>query len=510
MWSKFQEDIFKFVRSGKGSAVIEAVAGSGKTTTIVEAAKLLPRTGSAAFLAFNKAIATELKKKLPTNVKAMTLNAMGFTTWGKHIGRYPNVDGQKVRNLVRQLMAEPKQRQIGAAVVKLVALAKSIGLVPAAMTHEGYTTLTHDNEAAWLGLIDRYDIDLEEKFTEEAIMWARNVLCEDIRNAQGIIDFDDQLYMPIIAGARFWKNDFLFVDEAQDVNLVQRSMLKAALRPGGRLIAVGDSCQAIYGFRGADSDSIGNIKREFGAVELPLTISYRCPKLVVAEAHRFVSHIQASETAKDGVVQQLERFYASTFTQQDGILCRNTGPLIQLAYKLISARVPCHVMGREIGQGLISLIKKMNAFSVTELSSRLQAYLDQETVKFLAKGQEDKADALADKVGTIEVFIQNMGIADTIQDLIHSIDSLFSDDADKDILTLCTVHKAKGLEWERVFILDPDLMPSRYARQDWQKDQERNLQYVAVTRSRSELYYINSDDYLDPKQQEVLTHAKAS
>src|SRR5690606_18120963 len=96
--------------------------------------------------------------------------------------------------------------------------------------------------------------------------------------------------------------DNVLVDEAQDLNVAQRILIRRMLKEGGRLIAVGDPRQAIYGFRGADSDSFRLIGEEFNATDLPLTVTFRCPKAVVAQAQRYVSHIQAHETAPEGEV----------------------------------------------------------------------------------------------------------------------------------------------------------------------------------------------------------------
>ena len=80
--------------------------------------------------------------------------------------------------------------------------------------------------------------------------------------------------------------------------------------------------------------------------------------------------------------------------------------------------------------------------------------------------------------------------------LLAKIELTFTDEPNTSRLTLSTVHKAKGLEFETVFILDFDkYMPSKWAAQDWQKVQERNLIYVAVTRAKNKLVYIYSDSW---------------
>lgn len=493
-WSPLQQAIFDFVVRGTGSAIVEAVAGSGKTTTIVECANRIPQSMSCAFVAFNKSIATELKSRLPKHVRAQTLNGMGYSAWLRYTGKNLTVDGNKVRGLIDAIVPQGEIRLYGAGLRKLVGLAKSVGLVPDGIP--GTISLTRDTDAAWFDLMEHHDVEFEEGSDPlQGLTYARSILRRDIEMGASVVDFDDQLYLPVIFRARFWANDWLFVDEAQDVNAIQRAMLRRALKPGGRLIAVGDPSQAIYGFRGADTDAIANIQQEFGTITLPLHISYRCPQSVVREAQRFVSHIEASPTAPMGKVEFLDTHSVKSFLQTDAVLCRNTAPLVDLAYKCIRAGVGCRVLGREIGQGLVALVNKMKTKSIETLVSRLDTFLERETAKFMAKKQEERAAALADKVDTIRVFVEQLGEGPsqrTVPNLIRTIESLFSD-SNAGLLTLCTIHKAKGLEWNRVFIYEPSLMPSKYARQSWQKQQEVNLQYVAVTRSKSELYYITKE-----------------
>jgi DNA helicase-2/ATP-dependent DNA helicase PcrA len=494
-WSPQQQAIYDWAESKRGSAVVIAVAGAGKTTTIVELANRIPAHLSCAFVAFNKSVATELSTRLPKHVRAMTLNGLGFSTWMRHIGREIKieVDGKKTWKIMQRILTGAELETYASTLPKLVSMGKGAGIVPSCTVgaQPKLISLTRDTDEVWQGLIEHYQIDTDNEL--EAIDLARKVLVETILYGQQVVDFDDQLYLPIIHGARFWQNDWLFVDEAQDVNKIQRAMLKRALKPLGRLVAVGDPRQAIYGFRGADTSSIDKIKREFGAIELPLTVSYRCPQAVVAEAQKFVSHIQATETAPLGLVSHLPKYKAQDFLPTDAILCRNSAPIVDMAFSLIRSNVPCRVLGKEIGVGLINLIKKMKARGIESLIEKLGAYRERETAKFIAKGQEEKADALTDKIDTILVIINNLPETErTVPGLVFKIDSIFTEN-DKGLLTLCTVHKSKGLEWPRVFILDASkYMPSPWARQAWQQEQEANLQYVAVTRAKLELYYIET------------------
>ncbi len=84
----------------------------------------------------------------------------------------------------------------------------------------------------------------------------------------------------------------------------------------------------------------------------------------------------------------------------------------------------------------------------------------------------------------------------TVASVLAKVDLMFGEATDKDLssrVVLCSIHKSKGLEWPTVFFLDRNLLPSKFATQPWQRKQEANLGYVAVTRSMHTLYYISSD-----------------
>lgn len=484
--SPYQKAIFKFIADSQDSGIINAVAGSGKTTTIVEATKYLSKDAQVAFVAFNKSIANELQSRVPKNVKAGTCHSFWFGALRKHMGGgNVQVDANKTRQIVRDELGDRNQQLYGAFINKMVGLAKGHGI--------GY--LVPNTEQSWADLADHHDVWLEADDAKEAVAYElcqmvlekSNLIAEQAK----IVDFDDMLYLSLIWNVRCWRYDVVFVDEAQDTNQVQIALFKRMVKPGGRLIAVGDPFQAIYGFRGADSEAMNRIAEEFGCVELPLSVSYRCSKAVVQAAQKYVPHLEFFENAPEGKVESLDSLPVKEMTGQDAILCRVTAPLVETAYSLIRRRIACRILGRDIGVGLVNLIKKMQAKGIDRLIEKLNNYLGREVAKLSSKGKEDKAQAVHDKVNTLMVIINNLGEnRRTIPALIEEIESLFTDN-NKGLLTLATVHKSKGLEWERVFILGRDkYMPSKWARKAWQKEQERNIIYVAYTRAKNELYFV--------------------
>lgn len=478
VWSQFQEAIFAFVsnnegQDGKRNAIVKAVAGSGKTTTIVEAMRRI--YGSNIFLAFNKSIATELQSR---GVNAKTFHALTYGIVTKWRG-CRSVTQDKLRQIVDANLNYEDGRMYGAFITRLVGLGRQSGI----------DCLIPDTIESWQALINHHDLELEDDRASEsrAIELASKLLAAS--NESPMVDFDDLLYMPVREKLALPKFDFVFVDEAQDTNAIQRALLGKILAPTGRLVAVGDPAQAIYGFRGADSDSLDLIARDFGCIELPLTISYRCPQSVVEHARKWVSHIEAAPNAPAGMVENVGKWDVEKFEARDLVVCRTTKPLIALAYRMMKKRVPVYVMGREIGQGLISLIKKMNAFGIEQLIERLEAWKEREVEKAKAKRQDAKVEALEDKFDAVMCLIDTLPETNrTIQTLISIIEELFSERADATILA--TIHKAKGLEARNVYWLNSSQCPSKWARQEWQQQQERNLCYVATTRAMERLSLI--------------------
>lgn len=561
-WSLHQQEIFRAVVESGDSLVIEAVAGSGKTTTILEAINHVPANQSVAFVAFNKSIADELGRRITSNnAKAMTLHSAGNSAWRRSLEwdcDLCKVDNYKVHAITKRLLGWKEYSRVGAENCRLVGLAKQVGIVPAGLI--GYTGLVPDTDESWANLRDYYSVDEDLA----SVHMARTILEESILAGREVIDFDDMLYIPVIAGVEFQRYDVVFVDEAQDISGIQLEMI-SRMAGDGRVIAVGDKKQAIYQFRGAQSNSMDLIRDRFNARELPLSTTYRCAQAIVNHARQWCGQITASGDALWGYVgvegtdwagqAELAQGAPATYSEitrnnypywegdkadddgrarsdrggaavvgiadgpvtdprregitkwrgvgdflpGDAILCRNTRPLVAVAFALIRKRVPCRILGRDIGQGLVALVKKYKykpglGSTVGEFLEWLEAYVEKECEKLASRKQIAAAGALRDKVETLQVFAEDVGIDRPVGELVAEIERMFGDRVEG-MLTLATVHKSKGLEWDRVFVLDAgELMPSRWAQLDWEIEQERNLMYVAATRARRELRYVRSEE----------------
>lgn len=495
-----QEHVLDFVREESGNAVLEAVAGSGKTSTLVEVCDAISSDASVVFTAFNKKIAQEVQRRLGdnhSNVKAATFHSLGLSTWKRHEWR-SEVDGDAVYKLIDSLSTPP---QFSTFVRRAVSLAKQhcFGVDSPLDDYKNWRHIVdhHDLEETLMGDEEVSDSALDQS-VEDALHWSIQILQACIDHHDEWIDFDDMLYAPLLHHARFYKHDWVLVDEAQDTNTARRMMVEELLAKDGRVIAVGDRHQAIYGFTGANSDALDLISDQFNCIQLPLTVSWRCATKIVEEAQRYVSHIEAAPDAPPGEVRSLTEleFEKIVPEPEDVILCRITRPLVSLALRYLAKDIAACVEGRDIGRTLNKLVRKWKKVKkLGQLRNALERHLAKETKRLAKKGKPGgKIHTLRDQVESLQAIMDTMHDDDHIEELAQKITSLFQDSEGrhKQILTLSTIHKAKGREWNRVYLYGRNIyMPSKWAKQEWEMEQEDNLAYVAVTRAKRELVNVD-------------------
>ncbi len=494
--SEQQTAVIEWVKNGKGSLRLDAFAGCGKTSTLLMITPFLK--GEAIMLAFNKAIADEIQGKLSArgvkHVTAKTMHSLGLSSW-RRIAPKAEIKQWKVSDIVKSLSKNPDDFYLrnSATICKVVSLAKQAAF--------GFLTPIEHTEA-WEDLIDHFDADelADNDTVEELIAVAKKVLEKSISTDRDVIDYDDMILAPLVHNSPCYAKDWILIDEAQDTNASRRALALKHLKPGtGRVIFVGDVRQAIFGFCGASHDAMDLIKEQLGADVLGLTTTYRCPKIVVQEANRFVPGLVAHQSAPDGIFRSLDTvdketgkywFQIAPPDKTSAILCRNTKPLIEQAYLFLANGIGCRIEGREIGEGLVHLVLRWKQVTSThQLTYKLEDFESKEVSKLMAKGKEDRVQNLRDKVGALRAVISRVNSLGLygIQDVVTSIRSLF-DDKKSGVVTLSTIHKFKGREADVVYLLDrANTLPSPYARQDWQKLQEENLEYVAITRAKKEL-----------------------
>lgn len=260
---------------------------------------------------------------------------------------------------------------------------------------------------------------------------------------------------------------------------------------GGRRLYVANNIvvhNSIYGFRGAMIGAMDRMQSKLQAEQLPLPISYRCAKSVIALAQTIVPQIQARPDAPDGLVEDCSGL--SLVKAGDMVLCRNNAPLVKPCFELIRNGVKATIKGRDIGTNLVNLIRKVEkrnpSYSFLQLLANVQDYVDEQSAKLTAQHKESQAASLQDQGETIVALSE---ACHSLADLENRVKTIFSDDVQGVIFS--TIHKIKGGEADRVFIIKPELLgPQKYDTKSWQLEQLQNLNYVAITRARLELRFV--------------------
>lgn len=464
-WSNYQRAIFEDIANGTGNTQVDALAGTGKTSTIVEGFHYVPKFKSSMMCAFNKSIQTELETRAPAEVQIKTLHSLGYAACRRAFPKLGAPDKNKLEGYIKAEKGdEGETYEIRSNLAKAISLAK------------GYLASTPKEIDE---IMDRHDVDTCEESREGFITTVMKVM-DATKKDTNRVDFDDMIWLPNVLNLRMDKHDMVFIDEAQDLNLAQINLALNSVKENGRIISVGDKNQAIYGFRGADSNAIQNIVDRLGSKRMPLSVTYRCAKSIVEMAQSIVPEIEFAPNAEQGLVD----YCSSAQMEQnvkpgDFILSRVNAPLIKWCLALLKARVPANIQGRDMGKNLLAMIKKSNASTVDDFLSWLVDYENME-VERMNKIKRDPS-VIHDKVECLRTLCEGTR---SLADVRANIDRLFKDGDDKDRVILSSTHKAKGLERERVFMLNNTYKPGK-------NTEESNLTYVAYTRAKRELYLVS-------------------
>ena len=490
--TKEQNRIFKQIQTSKKNLLVQARAGSGKTSTIVKAVKYLPEDASITFLAFNKHIQEELRTKLPDHVRCSTCHGLGMGALKRKYKDSMEFDEFKLHRIVQQASKRWKLDFTNTHLVE--DYLKDIRMLA------NLCRLTLTLKKKYIpNLAEKYGIKTTSQQDLKRIM----DVMDKAYNDRKTFDFTDMIYLPAIDN-KLWlfPQDYVIVDECQDLNNAQFEIVKKMLKKDkkgniiGKFIGIGDEKQSIYGFSGSGLNMFDKFKKLPFTEILPLTVSFRCAKEVIREAQKIVPDIKAMPNAPEGVVR--DGNVLEEAKDGDFILCRTTLPLLELFFEFLMEDKKAMIKGSDLGKSLVHMTDGFD--NIKDMISSYKSELYQYRLKLKARGLTDPSEdsgyaALEDKVLVLEFLGK---LTKSIEDLKDKILTIFRDDLQGIILS--TVHKAKGLEADRVFIIRPDLLPMTNVRMGWEHIQEKNLEYVAVTRAKRELVY--DMDYNIPKEKE--------
>jgi DNA helicase-2/ATP-dependent DNA helicase PcrA len=482
---------------------VRALAGTGKTTSLIEGVRVAAgqkprvhgseqqlaiwevmsrgrRPRSTHICAFNRAIAGHLAKKVPPGVGTSTMHSLAL----KACRRAYKIGDNDIQKYKTGSLLEERD---GIDIRQLRDLKPLYVSACQALVGKLKQTVTEPEPDNLDYLADRYDIDCGED--REEVYKAVADLYDLSKRRTNIIDYDDMIWLPIVNKLPVFKIDHLLVDEAQDLNRAQQLF---AMLAGLRITFVGDPHQAIYGFAGADTESMNRMETSLGkdCEILPLTITRRCGRAIVDLAKQIVPEFEAHEDNVDGLVRDTrEEDLIKDLREADFVLCRVNAPLVSLVFKLLKHKRKATIQGRDIGDQFMAFIKNFKAGNIDDLVEKVNDYQETE-IRRLKKAKhpaDDKIDAIADKCECVRTFCEG---TKSLAEMERTIGDIFKDGTQPGIL-LSSIHRAKGMEAKRVHIIKPEKLPHPMATKDWQLEQEKNLKYVAETRAIEELYFVH-------------------
>lgn len=521
--STYQAALRDALSGDRRHVVVEAVAGSGKSTTLLWLLNTLD-LGRTLYLAFNKAIVEEFSDRIPDWSVCQTLNSAGNALVREHGVRIDPNHGcsDLYRSLydvgpkapTQRTSEHERNRELEGPTLKLVSLARGSLVTP---TVSALGPLAEQHEVAG------WESDPAEVAARvAAVLNALRSAYMSARAARGTLkgDYDCQVWLPSEFNLRPAKTfDTVLVDETQDLNAAQVDLALRLAGRDGRIVAVGDPRQAIYAFRGAGTRSMADLTDTLagtarGVRTLPLGICYRCPTLVldlVREAG-FHTSIQPRPDAPRGevsvsTVDKLLDLVQAEQPQDTLVLSPLNAPLFPALLSLVRNGIPAGIQGRDAGGPLKALwgackskaTKRFRSESFDAIVRMVEEDMDREQRK--AEEAEEDVEAATDRHATLLILCREV---EDEQGLHKLLDDLFVGPEGASRVLFSTVHRAKGLQRKQVLVLRPDAIPFPWARQQWAAEQAINLAYVAYTRPTHRLVLVASDQGIHARTEDAL------
>jgi len=545
-----QKRIYNFIKYDSSHGIIDAVAGSGKTTAIIESIGYTSQDKSLLFCAFNKKIRDEIQKRViekrHSNTTVKNLHQLGFDILKSHsTNKYvlqPNKYRQIVNRIIKRDLTEFVEEYCTLYDVntnpfksyEVSILKKTINAFKnklLSICDKYRLTLTKNDLDLFEEMVSHYNIIdqklmNERNFKREVALFfsAKDVVlnyANNIAKSDQLIDFADMLYLPekfdLSPRSTY---DILFVDECQDLSKSQFNVALKYVKRNGRVLAVGDPYQSIYGFTGADIRSFDRFSKLPNHVKLNLSYCFRCPDIVLDYAQQFREDIKPFKP-KDGIIEQIDFEDIDKFLEEgDLVIGRTKAPLTTLFFTLLEKNMKVNIHQDDIQELFNELrflfskeelttsnVFKNNYDFFEKVKNRNIYFAEQNANKISNTTESDEflttqTDYIERRVNFLKRQSSIHVEVNTINDLIKRIENLVSED--DDAIKLSTIHKAKGLESERVFILDYDKLPlKKDEHQPWEVEQERNLKYVALTRTKHTLFLVNAMKDADNEEEDT-------
>lgn len=453
--------IIEAAKSGN-DLVVQALAGTGKTTTLKLLAEALHEQRGT-YVAFNKAIVDEAVSKFPSNVRCKTAHSLAFGYVGKNYKK--RLDGQsrvKLTQVAEWLGVEKIGYKVGKE-THILDESQVANLVIASVDNfcksvDSGIKLEHI-EIPFLASMDK---KLSGNFKNELLPHAIRAW-DDIQEQEGFLKFNHDYYLKMwqLASPKI-SGDFILFDEAQDADPVMLSIIES--QKHAQKIYVGDQYQAIYEWRGAEN-ALSKVKVD---KSLWLTQSFRFGEAIAAEANHILGFLNAPVEVHGlpSVNSRIEKVQ-----EPKAILCRTNAGVIQQVMQEQTKGRDVAILGRT--QELIDFSKACGDLQkgIRTGHHELAPFKSWVEVRAYVERYPEQTHEIKTMIDLVDRF----GVESLLNALRKVVDEPRSD------VLISTAHKAKGREWESVKLAGDYLHPSDMDAEDLR------LAYVSVTRAINRL-----------------------
>ena len=502
--SEYQQNIFEEVAHGAKNLVITASAGSAKTSTIENCLRFIPDGKKVLYVAFNKSTVDKLVKEIGKSREGLeiyTFHGLGVRILkenGIFTKDVEEVDDFKYsRYLKENLLSLTDCGEVESLGELLHDYVDNINRLINYSRYYLKMTEREIGEAAEIyGIVPVRD---EYSVVRKCLIWGKN--------NTDVIDHTDMIWLPNVLNmtTKYRQYDYIFIDEAQDMTLARQGLVDKVFKRGARFFAVGDRKQQINVWCGATEESLDNYLRRPNTIELTLPVSYRIPLKVEEIAKKYSPNITARPGAPEGIIRT--DVSANDAQPGDLVLCRMSSNLIEQYLQYARDNKNAYLKGydayRDEYKNLVEETgaKRIDIHCATKegMFTKLYQRFFDETKNLMSKLNIDEDEAFShpksvemlDKIQALKALSAGL---DTTDELIAKINMIFTGEKENAI-QMSTIHKAKGLEAENVYILAPSLLFNpQFAKTKWEIESEKNLAYVAITRASYSLNFIKEEE----------------
>lgn len=458
--SEEQLAIKEEMETGKRNVIIKARAGTGKTSTMIWSLPSAPEK-RIAYCQFNKKNQIEVSAKLESYpaIDVKTWHGMGYQ-FIRNVWRGCRPDDEVESSRVDSIGNFSFEEK--AIILKLVGFSKNTFINP---TQEQMETLCEERD------IDYWAIEPCLKVMEVS----------KIQDHLKRISFNDMVWLPCALEIVRPIYDMVIGDEFQDLNVPCLTMCRMASK--GRVMGIGDDRQMIYSFRGCHPDGMAMMKATLRAHELKLTKTFRCAKSIVRTANEIVPEYYAAESNPEGEVLTVQNCLDAQ--PSDAILSRLNAPLMGTALALLRKNIPARIEGRDIGKQLCNMIRGFKAKSCPNFFEKVDAWYAKQEQRFSkSKNAVKILETSSDMAQTLKAVAEG---CKNVDEIYTRINNLFEDtnSGSRPAVVLSSIHRAKGMEWHKVYVLGSTLRRGK-------SQEEDNLAYVAYTRAKFSLNIVSA------------------